>query len=64
MKRIATMLAAILASSGALAADKAIATFALTYSLSTSTYTDLIVINESDGNGEYGGYDVKTGRQV
>jgi hypothetical protein len=64
MKRTTLLLAATLASFGASGADKAIATFALTYSLNTSTYTDVVVINQNDGDGTYSGYDAESGRQV
>ncbi|QJD29035.1 hypothetical protein [Methylococcus geothermalis] len=64
MKRTTLFLTAALASFGASGADKAIATFALTFRLNTSTYTDVVVINQNDGDGEYSGYDAKSGRQV
>lgn len=64
MKRTTLLLTAALASFGASGADKAIATFALTFRLNTSTYTDVVVIDQNDGDGEYSGYDAKSGRQV
>jgi hypothetical protein len=64
MKRTTLLLAATLASFGASGADKAIATFALTFRLNTSTYTDVVVIDQNDGDGDYSGYDAKSGRQV
>lgn len=64
MKRTTLLLTTVLTSFGASGADKAVATFALTYRLNTSTYTDVVVINQNDGDGEYSGYDAKSGRQV
>ncbi|QXP89404.1 hypothetical protein [Methylococcus capsulatus] len=64
MKRTTLLLTTALTSFGASGADKAIATFALTFRLDTSTYTDVVVIDQNDGDGEYSGYDAKSGRQV
>lgn len=64
MKRTTLLLATALASSGASGADRAIATFALSYRLETLTFTDTIVIDRIHGNGEYSGYDADTGEQV